>query len=43
MLDKLKEKYSDPEKKARLAWWFWIVSTAFMLFGFAVIFYIVVF
>ncbi len=43
MLDRLRERYSEPEKRAKLVWWLWIVSTAFTLFGFAVIFYLIVF
>jgi phage shock protein PspC (stress-responsive transcriptional regulator) len=41
MLERMTERYSDPARRARLVWWLWLVSTAFMLFGFAVIFYLV--
>ena len=43
MLGRLQERYSKPEEQARLMRWLWIVSTAFMLFGFAVIFYLILF
>ena len=41
MLDRLIAKYSEPERRARLVWWLWVISSAFTLFGFAVILYLV--
>jgi phage shock protein PspC (stress-responsive transcriptional regulator) len=43
MLEWMMERYSDPARRARLMMWLWIVSTGFMLFGFAVILYIIIF
>lgn len=35
------ESYArDPERRARLFWWAWLLSTGFMLLGFAVILYL---
>ncbi len=43
MLDRMREKYSEPERQARLIRYFYWISTLFMLLGFAVIIYIVFF
>lgn len=38
------EAYSrDPERRARLVWLAWVISTAFTVFGFAVIAYLLFF
>ena len=41
MLERMMKRYSDPARRARLVWWLWVISTAFTLFGFAVILYLV--
>ncbi len=40
MIDQFREAWEDPARRARLLRWFWIISTGFTVFGFAVIFYI---
>lgn len=43
MIDQFKEAWEDPARRARLLRLFWLISTGFTVFGFAVIFYILVF
>lgn len=38
MIARLALRWEDPAKRARLLLWFWLISTGFTLFGFAVIF-----
>jgi hypothetical protein len=37
MIERSLERFRDPERRARLLRWFWLVSLAFTLLGFAVI------
>lgn len=37
----LEARWNDPERRARLLKWMWILSTGFMLLGFAVMFLLV--
>lgn len=41
MLERMMQKYSEPQCRAKLLRWLWIISTAFTLFGFAVIFFLI--
>lgn len=43
MISRLETVWNDPARRARLLWGLWLVSTAFTLFGFAVIFYRILF
>ncbi len=42
-MERLEAAWEDPEQRGRLLKWFWFISTGFMLFGFAVMFYLVFF
>lgn len=37
----LERAWENPEQRARILRWMWLVSTGFTLLGFAVIFYLV--
>ncbi len=39
-MERLAKAWENPEQRARLLRWMWLLSTGFMLFGFAVIFYL---
>jgi len=39
-MERLERAWDNPEQRARLLRWMWIVSTGFTLLGFAVIFYL---
>jgi hypothetical protein len=39
-MERLERAWERPEQRARLLKWMWIISTGFMLFGFAVMFYL---
>ncbi len=41
MISQFKEAWEDPARRARILRWFWLISTGFTVFGFAVIFYLV--
>ncbi len=43
MLERFMKRYSTPEGQAKLMRWLWLISTGFMLFGFAVILYLIIF
>jgi hypothetical protein len=43
MIERLAKVWDDPANRAKLLWRLWIVSTGFTLFGFAVMFYLVLF
>ncbi|MGQ0796714.1 MAG: hypothetical protein ACT4OI_02440 [Methanobacteriota archaeon] len=40
MIDRAVAAFDDPVRRARLVRWFWLLSTGFTLFGFAVIAYL---
>lgn len=40
-MERLEAAWEDPEQRARLLKWFWIISTGFMLLGFAVMGYLI--
>lgn len=40
MINRFREAWEDPARRARLLRWFWLLSTGFTLFGFVVIFYL---
>ena len=40
MIDRAVAAFEDPERRARLVRWFWLISTGFTLFGFGVIGYL---
>ncbi|MEK6988184.1 MAG: hypothetical protein AABX97_08860 [Candidatus Thermoplasmatota archaeon] len=42
-MERLEAAWEDPEQRARLLRWFWFISTGFMLFGFAVMAYLLFF
>lgn len=39
-MERLERAWQAPEQRARILRWMWLVSTGFMLLGFAVIFYL---
>jgi hypothetical protein len=39
-MEKLERAWENPEQRARLLRWMWLLSTGFALLGFAVIFYL---
>jgi len=39
-MERLEKAWENPEERARLLRWMWLISTGFTLFGFAVIFYL---
>ncbi len=39
-MERLEAAWENPEQRARLLKWFYLISTGFMLFGFAVIAYL---
>lgn len=39
-MERLERAWDNPEQRARLLRWMWLVSTGFTLLGFAVIFYL---
>ena len=39
-MERLARAWDNPEQRARILRWMWLISTGFMLFGFAVIFYL---
>ncbi len=39
-MERLERAWANPEHRARLLKWMYIISTGFMLFGFAVMFYL---
>ncbi len=39
-MERLEKAWSNPEQRARLLRWMWLVSTGFTLLGFGVIFYL---
>jgi hypothetical protein len=39
-MERLERAWENPEQRARLLRWMWLVSTGFTLLGFAVIFYL---
>jgi len=39
MSGRLEDAWRDPEKKARLLFWIWILSMIMTVFGYAVIFF----
>ncbi len=39
-MERLERAWANPEQRARLLRWMWLVSTGFTLLGFAVIFYL---
>ncbi|HEX9339865.1 MAG TPA: hypothetical protein VF992_01655 [Thermoplasmata archaeon] len=43
MIDRFAATWDDPTRRAKLLRNFWLISTAFTLFGFAVLFYLVLF
>ena len=43
MIDRLESAWANPATRAKLLWRLWIISTGFTLFGFAVIFYVLLF
>ena len=42
-MERLEKAWDNPEQRARLLRWMWLISTGFLLFGFAVIFYLLFF
>ena len=42
-MERLEAYARDPDRRARLFWWAWIVSTGFVLLGFGVILYLLFF
>ncbi|HYS99546.1 MAG TPA: hypothetical protein VEO20_02670 [Thermoplasmata archaeon] len=43
MIDRFAAAWADPLQRARLLRYLWLISTGFTMFGFAVIFYLVLF
>ena len=41
MIERAKDAFEDPQSRARVMRWLWLVFTVFMLFGFAVMMYLV--
>ena len=39
-MERLARAWDNPEQRARLLRWMWLISTGFMLFGFVVILYL---
>jgi hypothetical protein len=39
-MERLERAWANPERRARLLKWMYIISTGFMLLGFAVMFYL---
>ncbi len=39
-MERLSRAWENPEQRARILRWMWLISTGFVLFGFAVMFYI---
>ncbi len=39
-MDRMAKAWDNPEQRARLLRWMWLLSTGFMLLGFAVILYL---
>ena len=39
-MERLERAWENPEQRARLLRWMWLISTGFTLLGFAVIFYL---
>ncbi len=39
-MERLERAWENPEQRARLLRWMWLVSTGFTLLGFGVIFYL---
>jgi len=42
MVSKLEELLKDPEKRARLLFWIWVLSIFMSVFGYLIIFYMLV-
>ena len=42
-MERLARAWENPEQRARLLRWMWLVSTGFTLLGFGVIFYLLFF
>ncbi len=40
-MERLERAMQNPERRARILKWMYLISTGFMLFGFAVMFYLV--
>jgi len=38
-MNRLEEAWRDPERKAKLLFWIWILSLIMTIFGYAVIFF----
>ena len=41
MVGKLQETFKDPEKKAKLLFWIWILSFVFSIIGYCIIFFVI--
>jgi hypothetical protein len=39
-MERLERAWDNPEQRARMLRWMWLVSTGFTLLGFAIIFYL---
>ena len=42
-MERLARAWDNPEQRARILRWMWLLSTGLMLLGFAVIFYLLLF
>jgi len=42
-MKRIERSWEEPEGRAKLLWRLWLISTGFTLFGFAVMFYLIVF
>jgi hypothetical protein len=42
-MERLEAYTRDPERRARLIWWAWLISTGFMMLGFGVILFLLFF
>ena len=43
MMERLAKVWEDPANRAKLLWRLWLISTGFTMFGFAVMFYLILF
>jgi hypothetical protein len=41
MAQKFRETLKDPEKKAKLLFWIWVLSFVFSLIGYSIIFFMI--